>query len=320
MLNFLRSNNPIYFFFSATILPIIAIFYHSYSSYLTWSIESFFQLNPAILYGLYSFTVFFTALRINLIINKSVFFQKSNYASGIIYIVLIGVFGNIHFSINPLLGNLFLVLAIENLFKIFRNKPCKIEVFNASCWLIISCLFYGLNIFLLPILWLTLYFIRPFQWREYIMPLIALVFLGAFFIPVSLISDGFYSIFKEWLGSSLVLGSSRSYEWSYISFSALAGLLIFFSSLVFTFIKSTNRYKKISWIIISLLSLAITQFLFVKFVLSIDYPLFFILAVPFSILLSNAVLNSKYPWLIDSYLSLLVMGRILIFLYNQYVF
>ena len=179
---------------------------------------------------------------------------------------------------------------------------------------------FGLNIFLLPILWLTLYFIRPFQWREYIMPLIALVFLGSFIIPVSLISDGFYSIFKEWLGSSLVLGSSRSYEWSYISFSALAGLLIFFSSLVFTFIKSTNRYKKISWIIVSLLALAITQFLFVKFVLSIDYPLFFILAVPFSILLSNAVLNSKYPWLIDSYLSLLVMGRILIFLYNQYVF
>jgi hypothetical protein len=320
MLNFLRSNNPIYFFFSATILPIIAIFYPVYSSDLPWSIESFFQLNPAILYGLYSFTVFFTALRINLIINKSVFFQKSNYASGIIYIILIGVFGNIHFSINPLLGNLFLVLAIENLFKIFRNKPCKIEVFNASCWLIISCLFYGLNIFLLPILWLTLYFIRPYQWREYIMPLIALVFLGAFFIPVSLISDGFYSIFKEWLGSSLVLGGSRSYEWSYISFSALAGLLIFFSSLVFTFIKSTNRYKKISWIIVSLLALAITQFLFVKLILRINYPLFFILAVPFSILLSNSVLNSKYPWLIDSYLSLLVMGRILIFLYNQHAF
>ena len=45
---------------------------------------------------------------INLIINKSVFFQKSNYASGLIYVVLIGVFGNIHSSLNPLLGNFFL--------------------------------------------------------------------------------------------------------------------------------------------------------------------------------------------------------------------
>lgn len=320
MLNFLRSNNPIYFFFSATVFPIIAIFYHKYSIDLPWSIESFFQLNPAILYGLYSFTVFFTAMRINLIINKSVFFQKSNYTSGIIYIVLIGVFGNIHFSINPLLGNLFLVLAIENLFKIFRNKSCKIEVFNASCWLILSCLFCILNVFMLPILWLTLYFIRPFQWREYIMPLIALVFVGGFFFPFYLIRDGFYSGFKEWLGSSLGFSSLSLYEWNYILFSALFGLLIFMSSLVFTFIKSTNRYKKISWVIVSLLALAITQLLYVKFILSIDYPLFFILAVPFSILLSNAVLNSKYPWLIDSYLSLLVMGRILIFLYNQHVF
>ncbi len=316
MLNFLRSNNPIYFFFSAAILPVITLLYYVNSSNLLWPIESFFQLNPAIFYALYCFTVFFTALRINLIINKSVFFQKSNYASGLIYIILIGWFGNIHFSINPLLGNLFLVLAIENLFKIFRNKSCKIEIFNASCWLIISCLFYGLNIFLLPILWLALYFIRPFQWREYIMPLIALVFLGAFFFPVSLISDGFYSVFKEWLGSSWSAGYSRSLEWGYILLAVLIGVLICFSSLVYTFIKSTNRYKKISWIIVSLLALTFAQFLFIKFVLNINYPLFFVLAVPFSILLSNAVINSKYPWLIDSYLSLLILGKVL----TEYVF
>ena len=206
MLNFLRSNNPIYFFFSSAIIPIIALLYYVNSSNLLWTIESFFQLNPAILYVLYSFTIFFTALRINLIINKSVFFQKSNYASGLIYVVLIGVFGNIQFSLNPLLGNLFLVLAIENLFKIFRNKYCKIEVFNASCWLIISCFFYGLNIFLLPVLWLALYFIRPFQWREYLMPLIALVFLGAFFIPISLINESAHPLTPTLPGSG---GSSQ---------------------------------------------------------------------------------------------------------------
>jgi hypothetical protein len=316
MLNFLRSNKPIYFFFSTAILPVTALLYYLNSSNLLWPTESFFQLNPPILYALYSFTVFFTALRINLIINKSVFFQKSNYASGLIYIVLVGVFGNIHSSINPLLGNLFLVLAIENLFKIFRNKSCKIEVFNASCWLIISCLIYGLNIFLLPVLWLALYFIRPFQWREYIMPLIALVFLGAFLFPVSLISDGFYSVFKEWLGSSWSVSYSRAVEWGYILLAVLIGVLICFSSLFYTFIKSTNRYKKISWIVVSLLALTFAQFLFTKLVLNIDYPLFFILAVPFSILLSNAVLNSKYPWLIDSYLTLLILGKVL----TEYVF
>ena len=316
MLNFLRSNNPIYFFFSAAIIPVLALLYYVNSNNVLWHIESFFKLNPAVLYALYSFTVFFTALRINLIINKSVFFQKSNYASGLIYVVLIGVFGNIHSSINPLLGNLFLVLAVENLFKIFRNKSCKIEVFNASCWLIISCFFYGLNAFVLPALWLALYFIRPFQWREYIMPFIALIFLGAFFIPISLISDGFYPVFKKWLGNSWSIGYSKPVEWWYISLALLVGLFICFSSLVYTFIKSTNRYKKISWTIVSLLVLTFIQFLFIKLVLTIEFPLFFVLAVPLSILLANAVLNSKYPWLIDSYLSLLILGRILI----EYVF
>ena len=316
MLNFLRSNNPIYFFFSAAIFPVITLLYYVNTVDLLWSIESFFQVNPVILYGLYSFTIFFTALRINLIINKSVFFQKSNYASGLIYIILISVYGNVYSALNPLFGNLFLVLAIENLFKIFRNKSCKIEVFNASCWLFISSVFYGLNIFLLPILWLTLYFIRPFQWREYIMPLVALIFLGAFFIPISLLSDTFYSFFKEWLASSWGVGYSKAYKWNYNSLAVLVGLLICFSSLIFTIIKSTNRYKKISWIMVSLLALSFAQFLYVKFIFSIDYPLFFVLAVPFSILLSNAVLNSKYPRLIDSYLILLILGKVLI----EYVF
>ena len=316
MLNFLRSNNPIYFFFSAAILPVIALLYYVNTVDLLWSIESFFQVPPVVLCAVYIFTVFFTALRINSIINKSVFFQKSNYASGLVYIILVSVYGNIYSSLNPLLGNLFVVFALENLFKVFRNKSCKIEVFNASCWLFISSIFYGFNVFLLPILWLTLYFIRPFQWREYIMPLLALIFLGAFFIPISLLSDGFYSFFKEWLASSWSVGYSKAYKWNYNSFALLVGLLICFSSLIFTFIKSINRYKKISWIIVSLLALSVTQFLYVKFVLSIDYPLFFGLAIPFSILLSNAVLNSKYPWLIDSYLTLLILGKILI----EYVF
>ena len=49
------------------------------------------------------------------------------------------------------MGNLFVVLSLENLFKVFRNKSCKIEVFNASCWLFISSIFYGLNVFLFTV-------------------------------------------------------------------------------------------------------------------------------------------------------------------------
>ena len=316
MLNFLRSNNPIYFFISAAILPVIALIYYAYSNELIWASDSFFQFNSVFLCSLYCFTVFFTALRINLIINKSVFFQKANYASGVIYIILIVVSGNIHSSLSPLLGNLFLVLAVENLFKIFRNKSCKIEIFNACCLLTISSFFNSLNLFFIPVLWLTLYFIRPFQWREYIMPFVALVFISAFFLPFAIISDYFYSFLKQWLVSSWVVGSSSVLQWSYISFSFIIGLLISLSSLVYTFVKSSNRYKKITWIIVSLLVLTIIQFFSVKFLFNIDYPLFFNLAIPFSILLSNAVLNSKYPWLIDSYLSLLILGRILV----EYVF
>ena len=115
------------------------------------------------------------------------------------------------------------------------------------------------------------------------MPFIALIFLESFFI-ISLISDGFYPVFKKWLGSSWSVGYSKPGEWWYISLAFLVGLFICFSSLVYTFIKSTNRYKKISWTIVSLIVLTIVQFLFIKLVLTIEFPLFFVLSVPLSIL------------------------------------
>ena len=315
MLNFLRSNSPVYYFvLSGTLIPLF-IFNHYYSnteSELIWPILNLIKTNKIALYLIYSCIIFITSLRINLIINKSVFFEKSNYSSGILYLFFMGLSGMIHLAILPAIGNLFIVFSLENFFKIFRNKTCKIEIFNASCFLILSCFFYAYNIFLLPILWLVLYFIRPFQWREYVMPIIALIFISVYLLPFGYFNKSLNNWSTIWWNYSKINNLNNFIEWGFLFFSICLGLLIGLSTLIFTFIKSNNRYKKIAWVILSLFFLCLIQLILSKLYLNIQYPLLFTLLLPLSILLANSIINSKYSWLVGSYLVILVIVKLII--------
>ena len=315
MLNFLRSNSPVYYFvLSGTLIPLF-IFNHYYSnteSELIWPILNLIKANKITLYLVYAIVIFITSLRLNLIVNKSVFFEKSNYSSGILYIFFMGFTGMTHIAILPAIGNLLVVFSIENFLKIYRNKTCKIEIFNASCFLILSSVFYAYNIFLFPILWLVLYFIRPFQWREYIMPFISLIFISVYLVPLGYFNESFNSWITLWWNYSKIDNLDNFMDWAFLLFSICFGLIIGFITLVFTFIKSNNRYKKITWIILSLLFLCLIQLLICKLYLYLQYPLFFTLLLPLSILLANSIINSKYSWLVGSYLVILVIVKLII--------
>ena len=315
MLKFLRSNNPIYYFvLSGTLIPLLVLnhYYSNTESELIWPILNLIKANKITLYLVYAIVIFITSLRLNLIVNKSVFFEKSNYSSGILYIFFMGFTGMTHIAILPAIGNLLVVFSIENLLKIYRNKTCKIEIFNASCFLILSSVFYAYNIFLFPILWLVLYFIRPFQWREYIMPFISLIFISVYLVPLGYFNESFNSWITLWWNYSKIDNLDNFMDWAFLLFSICFGLIIGFITLVFTFIKSNNRYKKITWIILSLLFLCLIQLLICKLYLYLQYPLFFTLLLPLSILLANSIINSKYSWLVGSYLVILVIVKLII--------
>ena len=149
MLNFIKSNSPIYFIVISWTSLIVSHYINDNNQDFVWPLLSYFMLHKYFLYFIYALVVFFTAVKINFIINKSVFFKKTNYASGLIYTITILLMCPIHLAILPTLANLFAVLAIENLMKIYRNKSCKIEVFNATCWLLLSGVAYSYNIFLI---------------------------------------------------------------------------------------------------------------------------------------------------------------------------
>lgn len=310
MFKFLKSNNPIYFVSISSFILALCIFNHLLfdSKEILWPIFPLFNLNKYFFYLIYAFILFFSAIKINSIINKSVFFQKSNYATGLIYISLATSTYPIHFAFKPLIANLFCLLALGNLFKIYRNKTCKIEIFNAGCWLFISAIFDSNYIFIFPLAWMTLSIIRPFNWREYAMPFISLVFISIYLIVLLFYFSEVNFWIKNWLqnlqDSQLISWKS----WWYSIFIFLFGVIIGSRTLFLSFIRSSNRYKKITWIFISLFFCFVLQAFSEYVFFNNKQPILFGFLIPFSVILSNTIINTKLSWLVHSFIIISIVG------------
>ena len=315
MLSFLRSNSPFYFIvisWSALIFGIVNHYINDHNYNFFWPFLAYFSINKFLVYCIYVFVVFFTAFKINFIINKSVFFQRTNYACGLIYTITIILMCPIHQAVLPAIANLFAVLAIENLMKIYRNKSCKIEVFNAACWLLLSSIAYVYNAFLIPMVWVVLYFIRPFEWREYVMPIVGFLFIAVYFITAGLVFGKLPFWIENWWAIKDGYLNNDFENWIYFLIVISIGLLISFRTLYLSYISSSNRYKKVSWIIIALLFCCVVQFLFNYFSFGLNSPVLYGAVFPFSILISSTILNAKSNWLPNSFIGISVIGYIII--------
>ena len=310
MFKFLKSNNPVYFLFISSFILFFSVINHILlnSQEIIWPFSSVINLNKYFFYFAYTAILLFSAIKTNIIINKSVFFQKTNYATGLIYIAIASSIYPLHLSIKPLLANLFCLLALENLLKIYRNKTCKIQIFNASCWLLTSALFVGNTIFIFPIIWITLYFIRPFNWREYIMPFIALFFISIYIFVLLF----YFGDFNFWIENDYQnlkhFQPIKSDNWWYFGIVLLLGFIISSRTLFLSFIRSNNRYKKITWVFINLFFCCILQSLSEYIFLKNSQPLLSGFLIPFSVILSNTIINTKISWLIHCFIFISVVG------------
>lgn len=311
MLNFLKSKNPIFFLTISGTVLICSIINHVLfinNSNTNWQALGKVNIHKSFWYLLYAIVVFFSALKVNQIINKSIFFQRTNYLSGLIFLLLSVSSAPIHLSVLPCLSNLFVILALGNLLKIYRNRSCKTEIFNATCWLILSAIIYSANLFIIPLLWITLYYVRPFEWREYLMPIIAILFMGVYFIT-------FYLLFPEhnmWLISLkdtyFVEISIKNITWWYWVVLLVSGVVISAKTVFISFSRSSNRYKKITWILISLLLCCVLQLILRLTTLNVNASFLYGILIPFSVLVSNTILSTKKPWIVSSYIVASIFG------------
>ena len=316
MLSVFRTNQPFFFIISAWLILILngVIFYNNGEvTEIGFIIFKLIGLPKILIYFILFFTVFYTGFLINSVVNRSVLFEKSYYLSGLLYVVLVTSFGDIISYFLPLIGNLFLVLSLKNLLQIFRANSCKNQVFNASIFILFSAFFYSLSLFILPLVWIVLFIIRPFVWREYLMPIIVLLISFAYVIPFGILNENILEMGGLWWSSSQnsfheIIPSTGLLIMGFISITFLLSL----KSIVNTFIYSNNRYKRVIWVVVAMMvfTILLSVLDFLLFHRSFGGLVPFL--IPLVIFLSNGFIRNRIQWVCDLVFILFFVSTIVI--------
>lgn len=192
--------------------------------------------------------VFLQAILINSISNKAAFYAKETYLPGVIYTVGICYDPRAYFLSSEHIFFLVFLLAIRLLISIYRDQSAIETTYLFGLLIAIASLVHLPGLFALPVAWMFLVIIRPFQWREYLAPLLGILTVSAFTLS-------WYFVFSTKPSLDTFLRKSDAFllwqsEFEELTFTiySLAGIFILLG-LVRWFAeiqKSTMRYKKLT--------------------------------------------------------------------------
>ncbi len=274
-----------------------------------WNID-FKVLDPFLSRSLAFVLLCINAVLLNFVFNKIEFYNKFVYLPSILYVLIVFLFPmSLHFG-EDLIGHFFFILSFYRLLEIHQNEDARNNAFLSGLFLGIAATFLPVYTTYILVIWFGLSTIRPFVFREYLLPVIGLIFP---FFWVVLINPFFYDdyfTFKSFLNYS----QFGNYLIFIPVFIIVVLTLFAYKKMISYRTKSSIRFKKIN---------TITIFTFVfSIVLSTAILIFFgsyfyftvgIIVLPF--ILPYAYLNVKHKWLPYSLFYALIVLNIIKFLY-----
>lgn len=250
------------------------------------------------------------AVLLNYVFNTFDFFDRLNYLPSFFYVLLVFLFPiSFHFC-EDLMAHTFFILSLYQLLRIQQNEDARNLSFLAGLFLGISVTFLPEYIVLLLALYFTIFTIRPFVFREFLLPLLGIAFP---LLWVYIVNPAFLSNFLS--GSSfLAYTPSEQLE---IALAALvvACLTIYsYRQLLLRMSKNSIRHKKtiniISFAFFCAFGVMVFFFLFFK---TYFYCTILLAILPF--ILPFSYLHNKAKWLPETLIYLLIIINLMKFLY-----
>ncbi|WP_163409481.1 DUF6427 family protein [Flavobacterium ajazii] len=125
---------------------------------------------------------------INFIVKKNGL-SKDNGYSILFYLLFILFFPAILNDSNLLYANFFILLSLRRLISLQSLKASKEKIFDASFWILLASLFQFWCILFLILVFISIIFHVSRDYRNWILPFIALLAVGILFLTTSLIFD-----------------------------------------------------------------------------------------------------------------------------------
>ncbi len=259
-----------------------------------------------------------TGIVLNGIVNNNEIFDRTTYLPALLYVLCMSVFPDMQVLSPITFSNLFWALAFWRLFRIFRQVPSKQEAFDASVFLLLGGLFYFPSIVMFPIVWIALAVLRPFVWREWLMPLLAASLVLIYWVVYILYADNPYLAEQYY---NFHIGQYQLYllefHWSYyIAFGALAISVNLSGMQISRQLKSSSmRFRKITTFFMFIISFSIILLVLERLVLK-NQVYSIVSAGPLSLLLTFYFYGAKRKLLSGA----LFYSILLVLIVNIYFF
>lgn len=274
-----------------------------------WDID-FKQMAPFLSKALAFALLCINAILLNFIFNKIEFYNKFVYLPSILYALIVFLFPmSLHFG-EDLIAHFFFILSFYQLLEIYQNEDARNRSFLSGFFLGIASTFLPVYTTYIFVIWFGLFTIRPFVLREYILPVVGLLFS---YLWVVLVNPDF---FQHYFSFKSLLNYSQFGNYFIFLPVAIIGILTLFAykKMIDYRTKSSIRYKKINSITVFtfLFSIALSSAILFFF----DTYFYFtvsIVVLPF--ILPYAYLNVKHKWLPYSLFYGLIILNIIKFLY-----
>ncbi|MBS7230441.1 hypothetical protein KHA90_05335 [Flavobacterium psychroterrae] len=123
---------------------------------------------------------------INFIVKKNGLSKDNGYAI-FFYLLFILFFPTIFTNANVVYANFFVLLALRRLISLQSLKASKEKIFDASFWILIAALFQFWSILFLILVFISIVFHASSDYRNWILPFIALLAVSIIFLLIALI-------------------------------------------------------------------------------------------------------------------------------------
>ncbi|KUJ62556.1 hypothetical protein AR687_06900 [Flavobacteriaceae bacterium CRH] len=168
--------------YSLVVILILVFFFLFQFQESSWVSSSFLAFQKISLLC-FIFASFFL---INFIVKKNGLSKDNGYAI-FFYLLFILFFPTIFNNPNVIYANFFILLALRRLISIQSLKSSKEKIFDASFWILVASLFQFWCVLFLILVFISIIFHVSRDYRNWVLPFIALMAVAVIFILISLI-------------------------------------------------------------------------------------------------------------------------------------
>lgn len=251
----------------------------------------------------------FQAFQLNRVINYYNFLGKPSFLTALMFMTLVSLFLPFLVLSPTLICNFLTIWMLSKLFKIYKLSNIRGRMFDLGIIVALGSFIYLPFTVMLLLLWISLSIFRPFDWREWITPLLGFItvyFLLGVVYYWNYRLDEFLQIF-----SPFTKPFSASIHVDYYDLIALApvviAMLLFLAVLKDQYFKSVVHVRKSFKLLFYMLILIVASFYFDA---GITINHFLLCVPPLSIYLAYYFTHAKNKWIYESVYWLMIAGII----------